>query len=51
MSEQMSEMFDKLKNMDESTSIFALSVLNIIVILIAFMVYFYYTGSIFSKSL
>lgn len=47
----MSEMFNKLKNMDDSTSIFALSVLNIIVILIAFMVYFYYTGSIFSKSL
>lgn len=47
----MSEMFDKLKNMDESTSIFALSVLNIIVILIAFMVYFYYTGSIFSNGL
>jgi hypothetical protein len=47
----MSEMFDKLKNMDDSTSIFALSVLNIIVILIAFMVYFYYTGSIFSNGL
>jgi hypothetical protein len=51
MSEQMNVVFDKLKNMDESTSIFALSVLNIIVILIAFMVYFYYTGSIFSKGL
>lgn len=51
MSEQMNEMFVKLKNMDDSTSIFALSVLNIIVILIAFMVYFYYTGSIFSKGL
>lgn len=47
----MSEMFDKLKNMDDSTSIFALSVLNIIVILIAFMVYFYYTGTFFSKGL
>jgi hypothetical protein len=47
----MSEIFDKLKNMDDSTSIFALSILNIIIILIAFIVYFYYTGSIFSKGL
>ena len=49
--EKIAEIFDKIKNMNESTSIFAMSILNIIIILIAFMVYFYYTGTIFSKGL
>jgi hypothetical protein len=44
-------LFDKLSSMNDSTAIFALSVLNIVILLMAIMVYMYYTGSIFSKGL
>ena len=47
----VSDIFNKLSSMNDSTAVFALSVLNIIILLIAFMVYLYYTGSIFSKGL
>ncbi len=46
-----SGIFENIKNMNDSTAVFALSILNIIILLIAIMVYLYYTGSIFSKGL
>jgi hypothetical protein len=56
MSEQATKIvgtsvFDKLTSMNDSSAVFAISVLNIIIILIAIMVYLYYTGTIFSKGL
>lgn len=47
----LSGIFENIRNMNDSTAVFALSVLNIIILLIAIMVYLYYTGSIFSKGL
>jgi hypothetical protein len=47
----VSDIFNKLSSMNDSTAVFALSVLNIAIILIAIMVYLYYTGTIFSKGL
>jgi hypothetical protein len=43
--------FDKVSSMNDSTAVFALSILNIVILLIAIMVYLYYTGSLFSKGL
>jgi hypothetical protein len=47
----LSGIFENIRNMNDSTAVFALSVLNIIILLMAIMVYLYYTGSIFSKGL
>ena len=44
-------LFNKLTSMNDSTAVFAISILNIVIILIAIMVYLYYTGTIFSKGL
>jgi len=46
-----SDIFNKLSSMNDSTAVFALSVLNIVIILMSIMVYLYYTGSFFSKGL
>ena len=47
----VSDIFNKLSSMNDSTAVFALSVLNIVILLMAIMVYLYYTGTIFSKGL
>jgi Phosphatidylinositol-specific phospholipase C, X domain len=40
-----------LQNMKDSTAIMALSVVTIVIMIIALLVYFYYTGTIFSNGL
>ena len=42
---------DKLQNMNDSTAIFMFSVINLIILLLAILTYFYYTGTIFSNGL
>jgi len=42
---------DKLQNMNDSTAIFMFSVINLIILLLAILMYFYYTGTIFSNGL
>jgi len=54
MSEQATKIvgtsvFDKLTSMNDSSAVFAISVLNLIIILIVIILYLYYTGTIFSK--
>jgi hypothetical protein len=43
--------FNKIQNMNDSTAIFALSVVNMVILVLALVVYFYYTGTIFSNGL
>lgn len=45
------EGLNKLKNMQEGTILKVFSIVTIIIILIAFMVYFYYSGTIFSDGM
>jgi hypothetical protein len=42
---------DRLQNMNDSTAIFMFSVINMIILLLAILMYFYYTGTIFSNGL
>jgi hypothetical protein len=42
---------DRLQNMNDSTAIFMFSVINLIILLLAILTYFYYTGTIFSNGL
>ena len=51
ISDQVNESLSSLQNMKDSTAIMALSAVTIMIILIALMVYFYYTGTIFSNGL
>lgn len=51
ISDQVNQSLSSLQNMKDSTAIMALSVVTIMIILIALMVYFYYTGTIFSNGL
>jgi hypothetical protein len=43
--------FNKIQNMNDSTAIFALSIVNMVILVLALLVYFYYTGTIFSNGL
>lgn len=45
------EGINALKNMQEETALKAFSIITIFIILIAFMVYFYYSGTVFSDSM
>jgi hypothetical protein len=51
ISDQVNQSLSSLQNMKDSTAIMALSAVTIMIILIALMVYFYYTGTIFSNGL
>ena len=45
------EGFNKLKNMQEGTALKAFKIVTIFIILLSFMVYFYYSGTIFSDGM
>jgi len=49
--EMAKKALDELKNMQEDTVFKAFSIVTTVIILIAFMIYFYYSGTIFSDSL
>ena len=51
ISDQVNQSLNSLQNMKDSTAIMALSVVTIMIIIIALIVYFYYTGTIFSSGL
>lgn len=51
ISDQVNQSLSSLQNMKDSTAIMALSVVTIMIIVIALIVYFYYTGTIFSNGL
>ena len=42
---------NKIQNMNDSTAIFALSIINMVILVLALLVYFYYSGTIFSNGL
>ena len=45
------EGLNALKNMQEGTAVKAFTIVTTIIILIAFMVYFYYSGTLFSDGM
>ena len=49
--DKLKNTLSSLQNMQDSTAVLALTGVTIMIILIALMVYFYYTGTIFSNSL
>ena len=51
VSNSIGNAFNKIQNMNDSTAIFALSVVNMVILVLALVVYFYYTGTIFSNGL
>lgn len=48
---KINEAFDQLKNMKEGTAVLALTIVTFTVAIVALLVYFYYSGTIFSNGL
>ena len=51
VADQVTQSLNSLQNMKDSTAIIALSVVTLMIIIITLIVYFYYTGTIFSNGL
>ncbi len=51
MTDKISNITDTIKTMNDTTAIFILTIVNMVIIGLALLLYFFYTGTIFSNGL